>query len=160
MTLLETLTPTWDYAAEQVVHIYDQHTASGPVDLDALRFFRDAMADKVRNGEDIGSMLFYAIGTMACAELMDMELWDTVGMVDLLVMKQTDYGHDNINAFGHVGIAVRLCDKIARFLNLTTVAHDAKNEPLVDTLYDMVGYCVIAEMLGNGTFDLQLAEAA
>jgi hypothetical protein len=158
----DVLNPTWDYAAEQVVHAMDTFTSPGPAQLDMLRFYSEQLARLVRDEPEhlYTSMLFYGIGCEALGELKDMGLWDADAFVQLLVSKQSDYGHDNINAFGHVGVAVRLCDKIARFFNLTTRAHEAANEPLVDTLRDMVGYAVIAEMLTCGTFQLRLAATA
>lgn len=159
MTITATFEPTWDYAAEQVVQSMDTFTSPGPANLNMLRFYFERLARLTREEPEhlFNSMLFYGVGAEAMAELKDMGLWDADAFVALLVSKQNDYGHDNINAFGHVGVAVRMCDKIARFLNLTTQAHEAANEPLVDTLRDMVGYSVIAEMLTCGTFQLHLA---
>jgi hypothetical protein len=82
--------------------------------------------------------------------------WDPIGLLDLLVRKQHDYGHDNINAFGQVGLAVRMCDKIARYYNLNRRGHGGLSEPMEDCLVDMVGYGVISRMLWDGTFDLEL----
>jgi hypothetical protein len=79
-------------------------------------------------------------------------------MENILVSKQHDYGHDNINAFGQIGVAVRLSDKIARYYNLARRDREAKNEPFTDCLKDMVGYGVISAMLASDTFNLDLAE--
>ena len=65
---------------------------------------------------------------------------------------------DSINAFGQIGIAVRLSDKIARYYNLGRRDVVAKNEPFIDCIKDMVGYGVISAMLAAGTFNLDLAE--
>jgi hypothetical protein len=78
-------------------------------------------------------------------------------MLDLLASKQHDYGHGNITAFGLLGVAVRMSDKIARLENLVKRDDDAVNEPLLDTYMDIVGYAVIAGMLLNNTFELELA---
>lgn len=96
------------------------------------------------------------IGAEAARGLAGIGQWDMESMLDILARKQHDYGHDNINAFGIVGVAVRISDKIARFNNLTNKGASAQNESLVDTLVDMVGYAVIARMLEDGTFDLPL----
>lgn len=82
--------------------------------------------------------------------------WDTEKMQDTLVSKQHDYGHENINAFGIIGVAVRLSDKIARYNNLVGKRNMVAGETLVDTLMDMVGYAVLAKMLDDGTFQLDL----
>ena len=79
-------------------------------------------------------------------------------MQDTLVSKQHDYGHDNINAFGIIGVAVRLSDKIARYENLVDKPNKVAGETIVDTLMDMVGYATIARMLEDGTFQLDLEE--
>jgi hypothetical protein len=77
-------------------------------------------------------------------------------MLDILVRKQNDYGHENINAFGLVGLAVRISDKIARYRNLDGRDNQVANESYLDTLKDMVGYAVIARMYANKTFQLPL----
>ena len=96
------------------------------------------------------------IGAEAARGLAEIGQWDTEAMLDILCRKQHDYGHGNINAFGIVGVAVRISDKIARYENLTGKNTKEQNESLLDTLMDMVGYAVIARMLEDGTFDLPL----
>ena len=71
--------------------------------------------------------------------------------------KQHDYGHDNITNFGHMGICIRLFDKLARVKNLTTRGSTALNESLTDSYLDLVGYSIVGLMLANGTFLLPLA---
>lgn len=96
------------------------------------------------------------IGVLAAQGLGSHKAWDTEAMQTILTRKQHDYGHDNINAFGIIGVAVRISDKIARYKNLVTKSSNGLNESLEDTLVDMVGYAVIARMLEDGTFDLPL----
>jgi hypothetical protein len=78
------------------------------------------------------------------------------GMLDLLIRKQHDYGHDNINNFGTIGIAIRVCDKIARIRNLRNRGSDGQAEPLQDAYLDLVGYATIAHMYHHGWFQLPL----
>lgn len=77
-------------------------------------------------------------------------------MHSLLCSKQHDYGHGNILHFGTVGVAVRLCDKIARRSNLLARGATAMNETLTDTYMDILGYAAIALMLEDGSFELEL----
>jgi hypothetical protein len=56
------------------------------------------------------------------------------------------------------GVLVRLSDKIERLINLKRHKFEAKNESLLDTLRDIVGYCVVALMLNDETFTLELGE--
>jgi hypothetical protein len=77
-------------------------------------------------------------------------------MAELLARKQNDYGHQNISNFGMVGIAVRMCDKIARLHNLETRGISPENETVRDTLDDIIGYAVIAKMWQDQTFLLEL----
>lgn len=98
------------------------------------------------------------IGFCAATILSNAGAWSVDEMVDLLVRKQNDYGHDNINSFGLIGVVVRTSDKVARYNNLAGKA--ALAEPRVDALVDLVGYAVIAVMLEDGTFNLQLEEVA
>lgn len=100
----------------------------------------------------------WAAGAEAARGLQVIGEWDIENMQDTLVSKQHDYGHDNINAFGIIGVAVRLSDKIARYENLMDKPNKVAGETIVDTLMDMVGYATIARMLEDGTFQLDLEE--
>ena len=82
-------------------------------------------------------------------------------MVDIVCRKQHDYGHKNITNFGTIGVGIRVCDKIARIKNLTKVGDpEVHNESLKDSYVDIVGYSMIALMLQNESFHLQLKEKA
>lgn len=104
---------------------------------------------------DLAVQIIQQAGIYAMREITEHGIpFDMKDMVNLLVRKQHDYGHGNINNFGIIGIAIRSCDKIARIKNL--VGKDAKNEPLTDSYLDLVGYAVIAGMYHDGTFQLKL----
>lgn len=76
--------------------------------------------------------------------------------------KNADYSPANILGTGEVGVAVRLWDKIIRFMSLfgfnVAVSQSAtyspprepKNESITDTLLDMANYAVIALILREG----------
>lgn len=83
----------------------------------------------------------------------------------MLAAKQHDYGHGNILKFGLLGVVVRLSDKLARLENLykRMSQDDREYEPtfcesIADTWDDIVGYCVIALMVLDGTFELPLRD--
>lgn len=97
-------------------------------------------------------------GTLACRALKDRGDWDIDQMVDLLCSKQHDYGPGNILAFGILGIAVRMSDKIERLNNLTRNPSSPRNESLLDTLMDIVGYAVVTGMVIANHFTLELAD--
>jgi hypothetical protein len=77
----------------------------------------------------------------------------------LLVTKQKDYGKQNIKIFGVPGIMIRVSDKIERMKNLVKKSgavdifsmsesnNSVPNESLIDTLFDIIGYSIIAIML-------------
>lgn len=96
------------------------------------------------------------MGRLAAVWLNNHGEWSTTDMADLLESKQSDYGHDNITAFGFLGIAVRLSDKVERMTNLERKGGKARNESFIDTMKDIVGYSVIAHMLDDGTFYMEL----
>jgi len=77
-------------------------------------------------------------------------------MVELLCRKQHDYGHQNINNFGVLGLSIRMCDKFARIKNLQQRGTEGKNESLYDSYLDVVGYAAIAMMYHDKTFQLKL----
>jgi len=56
------------------------------------------------------------------------------------------------------GVLVRLSDKVERLINLKSKKSKAQNESVIDTLRDIVGYCVIALMLNDETFNLDLGD--
>jgi hypothetical protein len=85
--------------------------------------------------------------------------WSVDAITELLASKQHDYGPGNILAFGLYGIVVRMNDKVARLDNLMAKGARARNESVLDTLIDLVGYAVVAQMLVDGTFELPLAGA-
>lgn len=84
-------------------------------------------------------------------------------VVDLLCKKHKDYGSGNINAFGEVGILVRVSDKIARLKHLYTEnvvrisMPSPENESIDDTWLDLAGYAILALMLRRGTFNTALS---
>ena len=75
-------------------------------------------------------------------------------IAQLEINKQHDYGHDNINAFGEVGLLIRTNDKIARLKNL--IGKEGKTEPRTDAWKDIAGYALIALMLDRDWFKLEL----
>jgi len=107
-------------------------------------------------GEQMLGHRLVAMGTLAASHLDTLGLWSKKDMLQLLCSKQHDYGHGNILSFGVIGVAVRMSDKVARLVNLTSRDIDAVNESLLDTWRDIVGYAVIAGMLLVGTFTLEL----
>jgi hypothetical protein len=98
------------------------------------------------------SLLWTEMGIEAIQELRMRNAWDSGEMCALLASKQHDYGHGNITTFGLKGVLVRLSDKVERLINLKSKKSKAQNESLLDTLRDIVGYCVIALMLNDETF--------
>ena len=77
-------------------------------------------------------------------------------IAELVIKKQNDYGHGNILAFGELGVLVRSSDKFERLKNLQGRVH--QNEAIEDTWMDIAGYSIIALMLREGTFELELGE--
>lgn len=125
---------------------------------DIIEWATRQLADRVRKGQELEGFLFNAIATEAVQELKHRNLWEPHAFHAVLCGKQHDYGHDNINAFGLIGVAVRINDKYARLRNLTD-RNEPLNEPLLDSWLDLIGYSVIAEMLINNTFNLELEAA-
>jgi hypothetical protein len=146
----------WNDEALKIASTFDRRELLVE-DLYAFKMWAGRLQQHVRSGMGFPTSTWYAIANRAAAALPD---WTPEKCADLLVRKQHDYGHDNINAFGHIGIAVRLSDKIARLLNLKDRVPAVGDESASDTLEDIVGYCVIALMLENSTFNLHLKDAA
>lgn len=74
-------------------------------------------------------------------------------LVQLLLQKHKDYGPKNINQspYGAIqGLVVRMWDKIARIVNLTSHKRHAENEPLEDSFKDLANYAIIGLMVQRG----------
>jgi hypothetical protein len=149
---------TWDLGAEEVLEMLERHLGAKYVyDKELFADYGRMLADAVRCGDEASIVCHAWYCAIEAARGLDtMRLWDVWEMKEILVSKQHDYGHDNINSFGQIGIAVRLSDKIARYYNLDKRNVVALNEPFVDCLRDMVGYGVLSAMLANDTFNLKL----
>jgi hypothetical protein len=148
---------TWESAAEDwVVELDNVSSTSSMVDIERVKKFRDRLFSSKNNEPE----LWVEIACEAIGELRERNEWSVEKMTALLISKQRDYGHQNILQGGLFGVAIRLSDKIERYANLQRkVSTDSpRNESIIDTLLDMVGYCVIAEMLNDGSFILDLAD--
>ena len=77
-------------------------------------------------------------------------------IVELLEMKQKDYGKSNILDFGEYGILVRTNDKVARLKELILKGKIPANEKKTDSWKDIAGYALLALMLERGWFQLPL----
>jgi hypothetical protein len=80
-------------------------------------------------------------------------------VLDIVIKKQKDYGHKNIEMFGITGLVIRIHDKIARAENILakdSISNAVSGESLEDTFIDIIGYSIIATMWLNNTFMLEL----
>jgi predicted DNA-binding protein (UPF0251 family) len=151
---------TWEQSASQwVMHIASFATEEIETNNAKLMRLCESAKKCLFDSDDLPvSLLWTEIGIEAIQELRLRNSWDSGEMCNLLISKQHDYGHRNITAFGLRGVLVRLSDKIERLNNLKSKKSKAKNESMLDTLRDIVGYCVIALMLNDETFDLELGD--
>jgi hypothetical protein len=150
-------TMTWADAAWEVLGSIDERSEVGHFSPETFAGMFENIGDCVREHYDTRLLThIWGVGCEASRGLRALGLWDPEEMLDILVRKQNDYGHENINAFGIVGLAVRISDKIARYRNLDGRDNQVANESYLDTLKDMVGYAVIAQMYANKTFQLPL----
>lgn len=79
-------------------------------------------------------------------------------ILETLIKKQKDYGHENISRFGRYGILIRTHDKLARLKNLQKTKNTPENESVTDTYTDIVGYSAIGMMLERDWFGLPLID--
>lgn len=151
---------TWEQSASQwVMHIASFATEEQEILPEKLQRLIQSARICLFDQDDIPvSLLWTEMGIEAIQELRLRNSWDSGEMCALLVSKQHDYGHNNIVAFGLRGVLVRLSDKVERLINLKSKKSKAKNESMLDTLRDIVGYCVIALMLNDETFNLELGD--
>ena len=147
----------WQDSAWRQIKYLDKSVKVGRFMADTLVTHFTNLAVAVIEGDETRMYdVCWSIGHEAARGLEEVGMWDPEEIADVLASKQHDYGHDNINAFGIIGVAVRLSDKIARYKNLQGKPNRVAGETIVDTLTDMVGYAVLARMLEDGTFQLDL----
>lgn len=77
-----------------------------------------------------------------------------------MIRKQLDYGPQNISAWGPIGVAVRLTDKIERLRNLLLKGRKPQNESLRDTAIDIANYGLILLLLLDGEWGLPMEAEA
>lgn len=158
---------SWDEAAEHVVASLEWEVKTGRIDekeFDAVeRFISTWILGLQANDEfakadtPLATTMITHAGILALQHIRDTDIpYSHDDMVRLLIRKQHDYGHDNINNFGIIGIGVRVCDKIARIRNLRGRDADGVAEPLADSYFDLIGYAAIAQMYHHGWFQLEL----
>lgn len=148
---------TWEQSAGQwVTYMAQNATQLNIVDIERLGTLRDRAHKYLKIAQDPPHSIWAEMASLAIEELRLMGLWDTAEMTHTLARKQHDYGHGNIDKFGLMGVLVRISDKVERYKNLSEKNNKAMNEAIEDTLMDIVGYCVIAMMLCDLTFHLEL----
>ena len=150
----------WEQSASQwVMHIASFATEIKEAEVEKLRRLVTSGRICLFEQDELPvSLLWTEIAIQAVQDLRMRNQWDSGEMCTLLVSKQHDYGHGNITAFGMKGVLVRLSDKVERLINLKSKKSKAQNESVIDTLRDIVGYCVIALMLNDETFNLDLGD--
>lgn len=128
-----------------------------------LETVKAAVNNVINGGADVYHESYYIaryLGIAAAyakARLKELGMWDIETMVELLAWKQSKYGHANILDFGMIGVGMRACDKRARIVNMQgQVDIDPRDESIIDTLRDVIGYAVIARMLNADTFLTEL----
>lgn len=83
-------------------------------------------------------------------------------IINTVINKQKDYGHNNIAMFAITGLVIRIHDKIARAENILqkeNMENAVPGESLYDTFLDIIGYSIIALMWLEGTFMLPLGDS-
>ena len=62
-------------------------------------------------------------------------------LLEIFIKKNNDYGNDNLDTFGKIGIMIRLQDKINRYINIKkNNIHLVEDESLDDTIKDLINY--------------------
>ena len=62
-------------------------------------------------------------------------------LLETFIKKNNDYGNDNLDTFGKIGIMIRLQDKINKYINIKkNNIHLVEDESLDDTIKDLINY--------------------
>lgn len=157
---------TWEQAADEALTRICWSTPYVSEDERMERIYSEIKHMKSSvNSDDFSDVVLIGqmnrLGLAAYAAWMALPGTTLHQFLQTLAEKQAGYGPDNILAFGLAGIHVRMSDKAARLQNLTAHNRDTDEfshvqELLADTLMDLAGYAVVANMLHYGTFTLPL----
>lgn len=155
---------TWDQSAIQWVgHISELSGWMEPATIESLEdhvdnilFYLDSHYSPLDTASLQLERAYVNMAASTAALMRTYGIWDSGQMSALLISKQRDYGSKTMLKFREYGVTIRLYDKVARLRNLGD--RKASNESTHDTLVDVIGYCVVALMLMDGTFELSLEE--
>lgn len=165
---------SWNSAAEAAVkEIFAAEVR--PCSIEALRSHLDGLiatflptgGDVVSGGSQEMRAGWVELGRMARALGSNIDFLnfsaafrgDHQHVLDIVVRKQHDYGHENIARFGRLGLLVRVHDKIARLENLLGTGSSPNHESIEDNVIDVIGYSIVAAMWEEGTFLLALQQS-
>lgn len=163
---------TWeDYCYAQLSDIFLFAEESPFRDRDPLDLLENLFSNlsfQVKSGSNInlsfnGENIYFIIASSAIEMLEKIQdpsdnAFIMGDMHNLLVAKQKDYGTKNIMEFSHIGIIVRMFDKVSRLINLLSKSHSLQssvgvnsvpNESVIDTLMDLIGYSTIGLMIAD-----------
>lgn len=150
---------TWEQSASQwVTYLSAEHNLGTNFTIEDMEAYVDAMIDINESGIQTNNLelLYMRLAQQTITLLRKYNSWDSGKMVSTLCGKHHDYGNAGMNRFGVFGCTVRIYDKVTRYKNL--YERDATFESTHDTLWDIVGYCVMALMVLDGTFELESGE--
>jgi len=112
----------------------------------ALTIARRAVQSRTFSGDWV--LWFVHVGALVYAILKDYP-FSPKDFAELLHKKHRLYGAECLTAWGETGILIRLDSKLHRFVHILNnrVDTSSTDESLVDTLQDMLGYCILGVLM-------------
>lgn len=131
-------------------------TSTGTPGHDQLKRLRQEVEDHARDFSEILDILVDREGEPETLE-------EAYGLVSkaaerVMFIRHHDYGPENIQRHGELGVAIRMDDKLARINNLLKSGDEAKGEPREDAYGDLANYGKIGALLVRGWWDLPYGE--
>lgn len=162
---------TWEMAAyDSTEELYSDIKATGDNLINGLRETINAYIDSKSYLDPDGfytqehkrRWVMLSSNALRIAKNLDVTyLLTSSEILNTVIKKQRDYGHENISKFGITGLVIRVHDKVARVENLMkkeNFINAVADETILDTLMDIIGYSIIAYMWLNKTFMYNLGE--
>lgn len=131
----------------------------------AINFMKSSLLNKkifIRKSTIENNLLtsykqLFSIGIRGLRKLTEHSIQTIIDdLEELIIKKQKDYGKGNIMIFEHVGIMVRVSDKIERLKNLLKSGMPPQNESINDSYRDIINYALIGIMVQQNTFMREL----
>jgi hypothetical protein len=142
--VLDPLMEMMDSALNQELN-YERSVYVGQLYMMIQTFRVDILRGQSVNKTELRAF-FVEVGGLCLSILLEDYSFEPEEFAEFLLSKHKMYGPGPFEHWGYVIIGVRLDSKICRLRNILE-SEDHGDEPPIDTLKDIIGYCILGQYL-------------